>query len=214
MAYVAAMYVSVVLILADVLFTSIRSTLRGGGDVSTYVLLSLHEVVAVAEGVIIFAFFSYTVWFTAGLLGHLTFTLRTTLPAWVLRLVFIQMYTIYGKFISSEVRAWNDPVYGVLFCFDIATCVGLSVSLMFTVSCLSEKRMYPPYHLEWRSAQEGAGPRLVTRTSGNVVAASTARGSQSVARPLQPSLVDPEALFPQLNSTIGGGGGLTARSLQ
>lgn len=156
MAYVPALLVALFLVAADVFFTSIRSTWSTGGDVATYVLLSLHEVVAVTIGVTVFAFFSYTVWFTAGLLGHLTFTIRATFPVWLIRMFFIQMPRIYAKFISRGYsRDWGDPVYGTLVCLDIVSCIALGVCLMYTVCCLSEKRMYAPYHLQWQADDAG-----------------------------------------------------------
>jgi hypothetical protein len=175
MAYVPAMFVAILLIFCDIFVTSIRSTFTRGGDVGTYVLLSVHEVVAVSEGVIIFAFFSYTIWFTAGLLGHLAFTVKVTLPLWVLRLAFITIPRIYAKFISQSSRDWSDPLYAVLFCLDLLSCVSLSVSLMYTVSALSEKRMYAPYHQEWAASAADIGAavsppsrmRMATTTSAS-----------------------------------------------
>jgi hypothetical protein len=165
MAYVTAMSIALFLMLCDIFFTSIRSTLQTGGDVATYVTLSIHEVCAIAQAVTIFAFFSYTVWFTAGLLGHLTFTVRVTLPLLLLRLFFIQMPVIYGKFISSEARRWSDPAYGVLFCLDIASCLSMCTSMMYTVACLSEKRLYAPYHTDWRPDAHDAQQSVVPQQS-------------------------------------------------
>lgn len=220
MAYVPAMYVAVWLILCDLFFTAIRSTMHSGGDVATYVLLSLHEIVAVSEGVIIFAFFSYTVWFTAGLLGHLSFTLRGTLPAILLRLILIQMPVIYAKFLSSKSRWWDDPVYGVLFCLDIVSCIILSASLMFTVACLSEKRMYAPYHLNWRPAampdSDGAARAMMQRanrggvanTAVSMMMGASGAGALAVSSTMQrggatpqagyagAALINPQSIFP------------------
>jgi hypothetical protein len=160
MAYVASMVIALLLMLCDVFLTALRSTLRTGGDVAMYVLLSIHEVVTISEGVIVFAFFSYTIWFTAGLLGHLTFTLRATLPLFFLRLFFVQMPLIYGKFLSGTSRNWDDPIYGILFCGDILSCIAMCVSLTYTVACLSERRMYAPYHTEWRPVGFAEGTHL------------------------------------------------------
>jgi hypothetical protein len=164
MGYRLCFVLGVLLTAVDIVFTSIRSTWADGGDVALFVLLTVHELVVVAMGVTVFALFSNTIWFTAGLLGELGYTIKATLPLWLCRLFFVAMPSVYRRFITSEDRGWDDGVYGFLCVADLVSCVAFLVSFCFTSCAMSEKRMYPPYHREW---QEEALRQERTRRLGN-----------------------------------------------
>ena len=150
MGYRTCFVLGALLTAADIFFTSIRSTWASGGDVALFVLLTVHEVIVIAMGVTVFAFFSNTIWFTAGLLGELGYTIKATFPLWICRIFFVQMPTIYQRFITTSSRGWDDGAYGFLFIADLLSCIAFAVSFFFTACAMSEKRMYPPYHREWQ----------------------------------------------------------------
>lgn len=186
--------ISAILVAIDIVFTSVRSTWLSGGDMALFVLLTVHEVVCIAMGVMIFAFFSNTIWFTAGLLGELGYTIKVTFPLWICRIFFVQMAYMYRRFISSSVRAWDDGVFGFLFIADIVSCIMFNVSFFFTMCAMSEKRMYAPYHREWQ--EETLRQEKLRRTNPGVQQQS---GSRSVAMEMTapPPLPPPPMMFPQ-----------------
>jgi hypothetical protein len=192
MGYRLCFVLATLLTVADVFFTSIRSTWADGGDVALFVLLTVHEVVVVAMGVTVFALFSNTIWFTAGLLGELGYTIKASFPLWVCRLFFVQMPAIYNRFISSAARGWDDGIYGFLFVADIVSCVAFAVAFFFTTCAMSEKRMYPPYHREWQEeALRQERLRRVTNSTG------TGLGSQQQSVQQLGSMQGPHVLGSQ-----------------
>lgn len=112
-----------------------------------YILLGVHILVVILEGIIVFVFFSGTIWFAAGLLGQLSFSVVTTLPFWVLRFVICYLPWVYKRFIAdNSVTPWQHGVYGFLTVLDIISCIALGISLCYTICCLTDKHMYIPYH--------------------------------------------------------------------
>ena len=142
------------LILADAIFTIVRPTTADYADtmnvdVLDYVLIAAHGVTAICQAVAIFALFSSTVWFTAGLLGELFMTAKWTMLIWFVRLIFIAMPWVHRRFIGNlGDRAMEDRDYRFLFVGDLLLAVANWAALMFTASCMTEKRMYSPYHKE------------------------------------------------------------------
>ena len=142
------------LILADAIFTIVRPTTSDYSDtmnvdVLDYVLIAAHGVTTICQAVTIFILFSSTVWFTAGLLGELFMTAKWTMLIWFLRLIFVAVPWVHRRFIGDlGDRAMEDRDYRFLFVGDLLLAVANWAALMFTASCMTEKRMYSPYHKE------------------------------------------------------------------
>lgn len=149
MAFRLAIVVTELLILVDLVCTALRPTWKDDDDVRTFLFLSGHAAAVILEGVAVFAFFSATVWFEAGLLGELMHTVYSTMPLFVARLFLVQMPIVYWKYVSrGKPHAWDDGVYVFLYVMDIVVACAFWVSLVYTMSCMTDKRMYAPYHRE------------------------------------------------------------------
>jgi hypothetical protein len=148
-----------IVILGDLALTVIRPTYTkpdGSEDaVMEYVLLVIHALVTIVQAVLIFAFFSNTIWFTAGLLGDLMKTVRATLPLWFLRFVFVIVPWVYRSFIGDGIKetAFDDTTYIVLYVLDHLVALALWVSMLYTMSCMAEATMYAPYHKDAVAAE-------------------------------------------------------------
>lgn len=209
MGYVLTVAVTMVLLLTETVFTAVRSTLQAGGDQTLYTLLAVHEVLVVAIGVTVFAFFSNTVWFTAGLLPQLVFSIKATVPLWVLRLFFVAMPDVYLRVLSGGRRGWDDGVYIFLAVLAVLSSMALSASVMYTAACLSDKRMYAPYHKEMEEEalrQRTEADRELTRQqhawlgpNGTIVHRQPTSDAQAL-----PGGGGTESVYPGYNFSPGG----------
>jgi hypothetical protein len=149
MGFRTKLFITCFLIFADLVSTTVRPTWDHGGAFEQYIWVAAHLMIAFLEGVMVFAFFSGTIWFTAGLLGEMLFTVKTTLPLWLIRTFFVQMPWTYNTFVNKNPKSpWEDAGYAALFSLDITFAILFWVSLIYTISCLTDKRMYAPYHRE------------------------------------------------------------------
>lgn len=139
---------------ADLVLLTLRPPWPLEDLVMQYVLLVVHLFVAIVEGINIFAFFSNTIWFTAGLLGKLAMTVRASLPLWVLRLIFVAVPWLYRNFGPAAVKtaAFDDNVYVFLYVAEQIVAMAFWISMLYTMACMSEATMYAPYHREAMAA--------------------------------------------------------------
>eukprot|EP00672_Neobodo_designis_P027503 CAMPEP_0174848974 /NCGR_PEP_ID=MMETSP1114-20130205/13834_1 /TAXON_ID=312471 /ORGANISM="Neobodo designis, Strain CCAP 1951/1" /LENGTH=201 /DNA_ID=CAMNT_0016083281 /DNA_START=50 /DNA_END=655 /DNA_ORIENTATION=+ len=148
-----------VVILGDLTMTVLRPTYaKADGsrdDVMEYVLLVVHALFCIIQAVLLFAFFSNTIWFTAGLIADLMKTVRATLPLWFVRFVLVVVPWVYRSFIGDGIRdsAFEDTTYIVLYVLDHLVALALWVSMLYTMSCMAEATMYAPYHKDAVAAE-------------------------------------------------------------
>ena len=149
MGFRSKVFLTMFLIFGDIVATTVRPTWDRGGDFDQYLWVAGHLSIAFLEGVMVFAFFSGTIWFTAGLLGEMLFSIKSTFPLWLLHAFFVQMPWTYNFFISADKnQPWNSAIYAALFSLDVAVAVLFWTSMMYTISCMTDRRMYAPYHKE------------------------------------------------------------------
>jgi hypothetical protein len=148
-----------VFILADLALTVMRPTFRKDDgsydDVMEYVLLVVHALVTIVMAVLMFAFFSNTIWFTAGLISDLSKTIYATLPLWFLRFIFVVFPWVYRTFLAKNIRnsAFDDNGYIALYVLDHVIALSFWVAMLYTLSCMAEATMYAPYHKEAVAAE-------------------------------------------------------------
>jgi hypothetical protein len=142
------------LIGCDAAFTIVRPTTQDHSetmnvDVLDYVLIAAHGVAVICQAVAIFQLFSSTVWFTAGLLGELFVMSMWTMLIWFVRLIFVAVPWVHRRFIKDlGNHAMDDEGYRFLYVADLLLAVANWSGLIYTAGCMTEKRMYSPYHKE------------------------------------------------------------------
>lgn len=143
------------LIVADAIFTIVRPTTKDyedtmNVDVLDYVFIAAHGVVVICQAVTIFIMFSNSIWFTAGLLGELLSIAKWTLFVWAVRFIFVAMPWVHRRFIGGlGDTPMTDGGYRFLYVTDLLLAVANWAALMYTAGCMTEKRMYSPYHKEF-----------------------------------------------------------------
>jgi hypothetical protein len=156
MAYRACAFILVLLIAIDAFFMALRSNWNfRGGVLAAYLALGFHEFIVVLQATTVFALFSATVWFGAGLLGQLGYSIRATMPLFVLKLFLVQMPWVYKEYLSKASFSWEDPWYIVLYVAEVVVSVLYWCSLLYTLFCMTEKKMYAPYHRELHEGMSG-----------------------------------------------------------
>lgn len=148
------------LILCDVFFTAIRPSWTAGGTVVRYILCSIHGLVIIMHAVNVFALFSGTIWFEAGLLRQLYFSIKATFPLWVFRFAVFSLPWVVDEFVSSSEFPWEYWLYGLLTCLNIISVCSLGVGLCFTLCALTDKTMYSPYHMDIGKEEREAIERI------------------------------------------------------
>lgn len=142
------------LIVCDAAFTIVRPTTQDHSDtmnvdVLDYVLIAAHGVAVICQAVAVFQLFSNTVWFTAGLLGELFMMSVWAMIVWFLRLIFVAVPWVHRRFTGDLGNtAMEDTGYRFLYVADLLLAVANWGGLMYTAGCVTEKRMYSPYHKE------------------------------------------------------------------
>jgi hypothetical protein len=131
---------------ADLLLMTLRPLWDTGDEIASYVLLGGHIIILLSQGAVVFAFFSHTIWFTAGLLGQLLVTIRMSFPLWIMRIFGVVAPWAYRSFGSSV--SFDDGLYLFLYTLDLLLALAYWIALLYTVCCMTEKGMYAPYHKE------------------------------------------------------------------
>ena len=195
-------------ITCDAVLTVVRPTTVDAGaatnvEILDYVLVAAHGVVVIAQAVVIFLMFSNTVWFAAGLVGDLFLFARWAGLFWLLRLFWVQMPWVHRRFIQDlGSRAMDDQEYRFLFVVDYLLAVVSWACLMYTTACMTEKRMYAPYHREDPFALAGAAvfvpPPSVPPSTAGVKAATPSQSQQGL-----PSAGLPPPVPPPFSTTPG-----------
>lgn len=167
------------LVLADIILIALRPTFRLDSDVDQFVMLAVHVCVVILEAVVIFSFFSNTVWFTAGLFGELLATIKLTFPLYFCHLLLTAFPIIYRRFIRGlKSTAMEDGASVAMFIADYIVAVSFWVSLMYTACCMTDIRMYAPYHKMPVEAIDSQQPASIERPSAPI---SSSGGSKKSA---------------------------------
>lgn len=140
------------LIVADIWFTSIRPSwsVDDSTRLDEYIFLAVHIFVLILELAVVYRLLSFTVLFSAGLLGELSFALKPTIPMWLLRVTFAVLPWVYYRFIQHDRIPWASSVYAALYILNVLSCIGLSVVLMYVLCSLTQPHLYAPYHKKYQ----------------------------------------------------------------